>query len=292
MFVSLSTVDALYPSNVMTEKFKLEPKVYFDKMSSQKMLLDVLRLAETKEDWMMVAAFLREYKAAKRKLKQSDVSKLIRTAASKGYYGTLVNMFRRSKELGLYIDSKETAIEVMLLCLRRAYASGWDEQEVSKAWKNADFAILMMTQPDHAPQGLNSSQANEPEVLGCALALVSAASAKFHNFQDEDGKVLEYAQRFLKSWSSKVQISLDKSNMHDMNLFLANWSPAWLGVQLAQRIVQDVKVSRELGKVYNDVLGPAVGQARKAMQDFSEANGGVRRRGLEMSETLAAVLEK
>ena len=255
------------------------------------MLLEVLRLAETKEDWTMVTAFLREYKVAKQKLKQSNVSKLIRTAARKGHYGILVDMFRRSEELGLYFDSKETAIEVMLLCLRRAHAGGWEEEEVHKALKNADLAMTMMQQPDHAPRGINSSQANEPEVLGCALALASATSVKFLNGQDEDSKVLEYAHRFLKSWY-KAQMSFDASNLNDTNVFLTNWSPAWLGVQLAQRIVRDVNVLQELGKVFDGELGPAVNQASKAMQGFSEADGRVKRRGMEVWETMSAVLEK
>lgn len=289
VIVPIKTVDALDASKTGEQKFTLAPRNLREETSVRAIFEELLPLLRTKEDWSIVPAFLREFRSTNRVLRQPYISKLIRAAAATEQYGAMIEFVKHSDDTGIFLDSLETATEIMLLCLRRAYAKNWNEKDIEKAARHCDAVIWMMKQPQHAPKGVVASQATQPEILGTALALASLRSIKLKHSQDEDEKVLKYAQDFISNWP-KANTYLEDKPIHESSRFLQDWAPAWLGVQLAQRIVKDIEVLRGLNDIFDTRLNSMVMQTVTVMQNEPRPEGKRERRSVELYNAFLAVL--
>ena len=223
------------------------------------------------------------------------ISKLLRRASDAGQVGLVLELFRRTATTGLKLDNLETALELMLCCLRRAVKGEWTERETEKALKHAESALFIMQEPSHVDNPAKSMAA-KPQIVGVALALAAIRAVKFKNGADEDGKVNLHAKRFLEQFPRGFMDRIaskgfDRRKWWPCNDFLVTWVPSWVGVRLALQMVKEQEIKEQLNDVHDSQLEPLVLQAKEAVDGAPKPDEG-ERRGLDMYNDLAPLLEQ
>jgi hypothetical protein len=284
------------PNKHVENTFILEPLNVLKQVPSKRTFNEILNLISEEKDWKIIPDLIREYTAAGRKMRQPMISKLIRLAAQHQQYGLVIELFRSTSVNDLRINTQETALELMLLCLHRAVSGSWSERDSDKALRHAETLFYMMQDPHHGPTTNIAARnpSKRPQIVAFPLALAAVRAVKFSNGEDVDGKVQRYAKQFLQAMqgthANNIQVDLTKGAA--ANSFLWTWAPAWMGVQMAAKVVKDVRLLQQLNEVFERTLQPLVLQAQMVLEEMPLPEEGSLR-GLQVySDVKTALAEK
>ena len=270
------------------QPFTLEPLDRLAQPDTKDAFYQILDLLKEKKDWLMLPHFIRELNLSGRKLQRPMVERMIRRAAQTGYMGMAIELFRRTPVTGLKIDDAKIAMEIMLGAVHRAMAAEWGEEELGRALKNSEAALRMMLDTQHGPKDQSLSPGHEAEVVGVPLALAGVSAVKYKGAKDEDGKVKEYARRFVQCFGRR-NLELDEGDPVRANVFLTEWTPSWLGINMALKVVQkEPGLTNVLGDIESSTLHPLLRRALKA--EKSRDAKAEERRGVNMYNNMSSLI--
>ena len=274
--------------NPIKQTVTLEPLDHFDEPNTRRSLRELIALLKEKKDWDMLPFFLRELRLSGRKIPIAMVERLVRRAAETGFVGTLIEIFRHTDVAGLRIEDARVAMEVMLGIVRKATEAEWVEHDLERAAQNAETALRMMLETQHGPSDQAVSPGKEPQVVGVPLALVGARVVKYKNGRDEEGKVREYARRWVECFGER-EIDVDRGSPAEGNVALTEWAPSWLGVSLALKILKkEPGLTDVLSGIQKKTLEPLI---RKALDVAKEEGAKAEeRRGVRLYNNLSSIL--
>jgi hypothetical protein len=263
---------------------------FTDEPRTRPTLNKLLDLMQTPNDFALLPDLFRELRLAGRDPGPGMVAKTVRKAANKGQVGIAIELFRRTESTGLKINQEEVAKEVMRGAVERVVLGEWEQNVLDKAIKNVEVAWRLMGEPkqrDVRTKTETRDAREVPEVVGAALALVAARATKFGGAKDEDGQVMEWVNRFLKT-TGRNEIELDETNWWDCNEKLMQLAPMVVGARLAAKVLGNTPETQELRKTAQ-LAERTIELAKGALESTLEE--GQQRRGLQLSNSLLAQLE-
>lgn len=158
--------------------------------------------------------------------------KLVRTAAAHGALGTIMESLRRVDRIGVRLDNRPLAREIMWGALQSAIVTGWSEEGIAKGLRQAESALTMMEDPRHAssmPVSPTDDPRKAPEVLSIPMLLVAMRALRFPEGRDDGGKMERYASQVVDNMAHG-DVTVDDGNWWSANEALMVWSPVAQGI--------------------------------------------------------------
>lgn len=244
---------------------------------------------QTPADWQNLVAFLEGLKIARRTVTGPMMTKLVRKANERGRQGTVMEVLRNGERTGVVLKDGEVAREIMAGAVMRAQAAGWDDQvAVEKALKYAEGILELCEDPRHTGGRMITAldPRARPEVVGTVVLLASVNAKRFHEGKDEDGKIRRYAEKMMALWSN-ADLKLDGVDWSAANQLLFTWSPVWHGMRMALECLDGGSdLAKQVKKAMTLDLEPVLERAKNLVG--ANVPDGLRRRGLDMHESLSA----
>ena len=295
ILVNLATSNPFLKTPPSKQPFVLEPRARFAQPRTKDDFFSILNLLKERKDWEVFAHFLKEMGLSGRHVTAMMVKRMVKKGAQTGQMGMVVEMFRRLPVTGLKIgEDAEVAMEVMLGAVHRAESGGWEEGELTRAWRNAETALRMMGEAQHYGNAkevegqAGGSTAREAEVVGCVLALAGLRVQRLMGGRDGDGRVKELAGRFVECFGRRG-LGFEEGSAPAANTFLATWAPSWLGVNIALQVLPKEAGFRDLlGDIEAAQLSPKLEEAARIVKDLDE--NAEDRRGIKLYNAFNSML--
>lgn len=221
---------------------------------------------QTKSDWDVLPGFLEGLRGSKRKLTRDMAEKMARKAGQAGTVGMVIECLRRTERTGVRLDNVALARQVMRGALHTAILSGWSEEGVTKAAKQAGVIMELIEDPaqvpsEHEPRELDPRRA--PDVVAIAMALAAFKVLKVGDGEGRDVlKVEKYAKRVLDLWkNAELQLgaSTGQVGWTEASQKLLVWAPVAQGMGWAIRALgEQSQTGKRLGKVLKADVEPVV----------------------------------
>lgn len=211
-------------------------------------LLEAMKLMKEKKDWDNLPNLLEGLSDAGLSIPLVSVM-VIAFASRAGRQDTIVECLRRVEDTKFALDNARIASRCMLAMQLKAVNSDWDSKETRKALAWAEQIAMMMEDPKHSRNvvlGGPDDPRIQPQVLGALLQLAAVRALKFQDGKDDDGKVLQYAERLLSLPASfegpKVPLLSEKGKTRRdtakiRSTWLALHAPIWYGLTVARTIL-------------------------------------------------------
>ncbi|MCJ1247939.1 hypothetical protein MMC30_005154 [Trapelia coarctata] len=258
------------------ESFTLVPLDRFtDEPDTKASFHKLLDLMQAKSDWDVLPGFLEGLMGSKRKLKRDMAEKMVRRAGNAGRVGTIIECLRRTERTGLRVDNVALARVVMRGTLQTAIQSGWSEEGVTKAAKQAGVVMGLIEDPAHVPAEHQSKKIDPrraPDVVAIAMALMAFKVLKVGEGARVGDllQVEKYAKRVLRLWdNAELHFNTFTGEIKwvDASKGLLMWAPVVQGMRWAIRALgEQSETSKRLGKVLEADVEPSVEKTKQVVE--------------------------
>lgn len=205
---------------------------------------------------------------------------MARRAGQAGRIGVIIECLRRTDRTGLRLDNVALARNMMRGALQTAIQSGWSEEGVTKAAKQAGVVMELVEDPAHVPEVPESKDLapqkstdarRAPDVVAIAMALTALKALKVAEAKGEALKVEKYAKRVLDLWkNADIRVRddiMERLYFSDANQKLLMWAPVAQGMRWAIRALGEQSETRKfLGQVLRGVVQPCVKKIKRAVE--------------------------
>ena len=217
------------------------------------------------KDFDTIPGLLEGYKVAKRSVSEYMKEKMTKKCAQAGKGGIILRCIQEVERTGFKLDDLGVARAVMMIPVFQAANSEWSKEGLEKASKSAESILNMLEDPRHVADPAKAKDLDpriHPDLVGLVLAMFATRAVRFQSSQDEDGKVAKYTERMLSLWEN-ADLTIDEANFHTVNFRLANWAPAWQGMNMALRVLNSKsETGRKLSDALQKDVQPLVEKAR------------------------------
>jgi len=234
-------------------------------------------MMQTESDWDILPGFLEGLKGSKRKVTGAILEKMARKAGQAGRIGTVIEVLRRTERTGVRVEGVAVARQVMRGALQTAIRSGWSEEGVTKAAKQAGVIMDLIEDPAHMPAEIDRRDQDPrraPDVVGLAMTLMAFKVLKAGEGEEKKDvlKVEKYAKRVLDLWK-KADLGLPESkesSWSHANKKLQMWAPVAQGMRWAIRALgEQNKTAQRLGKVLRGDVEPVLEKSKQWMEELA-----------------------
>ncbi len=248
-------------------------------------LFDAIELMKEKKDWDNLPNLLEGLKhgglrTQKLLLKQKVVGKATRA----GRQEVILECLRRAADTGIVLEESEFVAKVMLSMHYKAQNSDWDKHETAKALSWAEMVVALLEDPKHAGNRKLDGKKDprvQPEVTGILLELAAVRAVKHLGSRDSNGKVAEYAMRFL---GTPLELK-EPENEYVLNPWLLSHIPILHGMYEALKVLDPSSVVAARLKTKSEELDACVSVYRNMLSEVAGAKERPRV-GLKMFEKL------
>jgi hypothetical protein len=277
--------------NVADEEFPLKHIDRMELPNAKKGLLKALDLMQGKRDWDNLPRFLEGLHNAGRKMENLSPFTMVKKAANAGRLDVVLECARRVSSTGFRLKDAVLVNEIVWRIQEKAMLSGWNAKETKQALTWVEMVSVLLEDERHAGSRVVNGEDDprvQPELVGILLQLAAVRAAQHLDGKDEDGKVAEYAKRFLGlslGLEPTVKTADTPEEVHAANHWLGSMVPILHGMKVAQTVLDPAsEVAAEL-KTKATGLQDLVSQQREII-----INSGIpsKFRGLEMYEKLLA----
>ncbi|MCJ1352441.1 MAG: hypothetical protein MMC33_002425 [Icmadophila ericetorum] len=267
----------------------------------------ILDLLKDGSNWNVIPPLLESLKQSKRELPDGAKAKLIRRAGEAGQTGIVMECLQRVNSTDLRLDNIEVAHEAMLLAVGIAIRSSWSQEGLRKAIRFSENILDFMLQ-DQKQAFMPGKPSKIPlfraEITGVPMALAVTRSVLFPDLEANtrsQSDIPQYIQQTLNLFRNTMIFNLAEPhkleslrNWRIANEYLIKWTPVWLGLKMATKILDgDPSLLRRVKVRLVRQLDPVIEVCRKNIIDSGnmENDDSVKRRGLVMYEEISAVLQ-
>jgi hypothetical protein len=183
----------------------------FSLPSTKKLAMRAINLMKTPADFKNLPRLLSGLVKAKRSLPPEAYCQIIRLAGKYDHLAMMIELARRGKTTGFWLDTHQKALELMLCLQEKAFNSGWDKAQTKSALTSANVLLELLEQPDqrkshrrlvpgHPPAKKPFPLFKDPLVIAGRLHLAAAFAVKHNEGKDAGGKVEAYATELIQLW--------------------------------------------------------------------------------------------
>ena len=271
-----------------------------DEPNSRKSFHRALVMMNQPQDFDALPGLLEGFILAKRKVTDIMQEEMIRKCAQCGKGGIVLKCIQEVEKTGIKLDRVNVVRAAMLIPVFQAANGKWGKEGLNKACKSAESILNTLEDPHHVPSLLGYEDHDpriHPDVVGVVLSMFATRAVRFQSSQDEDGKVEKYAQRMLSLWGNAELTPSIRANFHFDNYRLAQWVPAWQGMNMALRVLNSKsELGRRLQDRLQNDLQPLVERIRAELSAVphprdEERKDGRTWWGLKIHSIFAATLE-
>lgn len=225
----------------------------------------VVELMREGRDWSNLPGFLMGLRNARGDLGEGKMAKVARKAGERGMVGVLVECARQGERTGFLLRDGDVVREVMLGFHNKAHAAMFKGEEVGKALALAEQVALMMESPAHRSKekGKGLDPRKRPEFIGVLLELSAARAIDAFEGKDQGGKVLNYAEKVLATWSEgdfEVEPELPSEANRKLEMFVPLLNGMRLALQVKELTSKDLQGRlRDRMKVLEEAIEKARG---------------------------------
>ena len=203
---------------------------------------------------------------------------MVRRAGQAGRVGTMIECMRRTERTGLRLDSVALARGMMRGALQTAVQSGWSEEGVKKAAKQAGVIMELVEDPAHVSAHNDAKKSDPrkvPDVVAVPMALVAFQVLKAGVGEGEMDvlKVEKYAKRVLDLWKNadfQLSESTGAAGFREANTKLWIWAPVAPGMRWAiGALGEQSETSKRLGTVLKADVEPLLVKVKKTAEELS-----------------------
>ena len=156
-------------------------------------LTEVIRKAETTEDWENVVRVVEGFHSAGIVVRPDWYDMVVRNLLEHGHSSIVLRALQRVKVTGLRLDNYLVTFRLLRDCHDRAVRSDWDAEETKLALRYAQHVVELMEQEEHharkAATTVQSDWRSKPFVIAVPLEL-TAVVAQNHRGNVDTVKIL------------------------------------------------------------------------------------------------------
>jgi hypothetical protein len=230
--------------NVADEEFSLKHIDRLTLPNSRKGLLKALDLMQDKRDWDNLPRFLEGLHNAGRQMHNLAPFAVVKKAANAGRLDVVLECARRVSSTGFRLKDAVLVNEIVWRIQEKAMLSGWNAKETKQALTWVEMVSVLLEDERHAGSRAVNGGADprvQPDLVGILLQLAAVRAAQHLDGKDEDGKVAEYAKRFLGLRQGGLEPPTKTANtpdeVHAANHWLGSMLPILHGMKVAQTVL-------------------------------------------------------
>lgn len=148
-------------------------------------LTEVIRKAETTEDWENVVRVVEGFHSAGILVRPDWYDMVVRNLLENGHSSIVLRALQRVKVTGLRLDNYLVTFRLLRDCHDRAVRSDWDAEETKLALRYAQHVVELMEQEEHhavparkAATTVQSDWRSKPFVIAVPLELTAVVAQK------------------------------------------------------------------------------------------------------------------
>jgi hypothetical protein len=278
------------------KEIQVEPVKPEDRPKISRTLHSIIDLMNEPDDFRKIPEVLKGLNQASRPANAEIATKITRKANEMGLQDVTMRCARGVKNTGFNLGNVEVADEAILGAHLMAQQSEWTKEGLEAASKYAWNITRLLDEPRHSgknqkirkpvPHGtLNLNPSAQPHFIGILLELSALQAVKYNDRNDMEGRVGNFADKFLATWENKEEAWPNHPNdTHRCNHVLAQWAPTWFGLKAAVQ-VRDLDASQKKGlKEHLAELTEALTDAKQTLLEHDKkAND---RRGVKLFDEL------
>ena len=148
-------------------------------------LTEVIRKAETTEDWENVVRVVEGFHSAGIRVRPDWYDMVVRNLLEHGHSSIVLRALQRVKATGLRLDNYLVTFRLLRDCHDRAVRSDWDAEETKLALRYAQHVVELMEQEEHhaapprkAAEAVQPDWRSKPFVIAAPLELTAVLAQK------------------------------------------------------------------------------------------------------------------